>query len=310
MVLDIVLGILLGAALAGLLGLVIRKLPIVRLTDPSRVAELKQSAVKQNLLEARLRRRLKDILQALIRRVAPLGRFYHYVLKSWTGRWQALEGKMEREVSERTSLKATQAELVAKAHSALEAEDFAQAEALYLKAVQRNPKAIELYEGLGRVYLAARDYEQAREVFEYLADKGDATVSQLGLARVASGQGNLEEAQAQYLKSLALTNAVQPHLELAHILSDLGKPAEAWEHVRAAKELEPNNPKILDFYIELSIVNGHPMEAQQALDALREVNPDNQKIPEFSRDIRRLALKLKAKTQKSVRRSSNFGLPT
>jgi len=154
------------------------------------------------------------------------------------------------------------------------------------------------YIGLGEVYLGNREYEQAKEVFEYLVGRG-LPAAHLGLARSAAGQGQLELARAEYQLALEEDNALQPQLELAHVLQELGDPGEAFQHLREARRLEPRNPKLLDFYIELSIVNGQPIEAQSALDTLREVNPDNQKIPEFSQAIRQLADKLKVKRPKT-----------
>ncbi|MBI5465787.1 MAG: hypothetical protein HY974_00690, partial [Candidatus Kerfeldbacteria bacterium] len=59
---DIVLGVLFVLSLAGLAGLVVRKLPILKATDTSQLAELKQRAVKRDLVETRLRRKLSSAM--------------------------------------------------------------------------------------------------------------------------------------------------------------------------------------------------------------------------------------------------------
>ncbi|MBI5465773.1 MAG: tetratricopeptide repeat protein, partial [Candidatus Kerfeldbacteria bacterium] len=278
--------------------------------DTSQLAELKQRAVKRDLVETRLRRKLSSAmndsvgwLHWLVDLVVRRGQEMHDWFKSLQHRWQDDLGRL-------TSPQAETSELLEQASKAQVAGRLDEAEGKYLEVLRRDPHYLAAYQGLAEVYEEQRDYEEAREIYEYLLKRGGTSLSHLGLARVASGQGRLEEAQEEYLKTIdELPQAAQPHLELAGILRQLGRTAEALTQTAAARQLEPNNPKILDFYVELSILNGQPTEAQAALDVLREVNPANQKIPELAQEIRRLAQKLKPKRGRAQSRSQSFGQP-
>lgn len=310
MTVDIILVTVFGLAVVGLVALVARKFPVLRLTNPIEPNKTEQRVVKQQLVEARLMRQataLKRWLQSSFKRFrarAGAG------TAQTEGRLAELEDWLRHRLEERTSPERTMADFLKQAEVALSNDDTDAAEHAYLEIIRRDPHHLVAYQGLGEVYLGTRDYEAAREVFEYLLKRGQADTSALGLARVASGQGRLSEAREGYLKVLAVSNAVQPHLELARILRELGQAAEALEHLKSARELEPNNPKILDFFIELSILNEQPNQAHEALATLREANPENQKIAELEREINELEQKVKPKRVGRSSRSRSFGLPT
>ncbi len=305
--LDGILLVFFTLAFLGLVGLLLHKLPILKVIDVSQVDNLKQQQVKHELVDARLKRKLTRWGKNLKKYLSPLI-FWERKIFVWfysqADRW---EKSIEQKIVVQTAPEKLAAAL-AKAQSLRVNGKLKEAENIYLQFISQHPGRLDAYEGLAEIYLDQRDYEEAREVYEYLANKGEVRESSLGLARVASGQGLLDEAKSQYLSSLTVINAIQPHLELAQIYNQLGNTAEALRHLDEARKLEPNNPKILDFYIELSIVNGQPIEAQAALDVLKEANPDNQKIAGFARTIRDLAQKLKPKKAISINKVSSFGL--
>ncbi|MBI5733793.1 MAG: tetratricopeptide repeat protein [Candidatus Kerfeldbacteria bacterium] len=306
--LDGILLVFFTLAFLGLVGLLLHKLPILKVIDVSQVDNLKQQQVKHELVDARLKRKLTTWSKKLKKYLSPLI-FWERKIFAWfysqADRW---EKSIEQKIAVQTAPEKLAAAALAKAQSLRAGGKLKEAENIYLQFISQHPGRLDAYEGLAEIYLDQRDYEEAREVYEYLANKGEVRESSLGLARVASGQGLLDEAKSQYLSSLTVINAIQPHLELAQIYNQLGNTAEALRHLDEARKLEPNNPKILDFYIELSIVNGQPIEAQAALDVLKEANPDNQKIAGFARTIRELAQKLKPKKVFPINKVSSFGL--
>ena len=307
MLADVLLFGLLFLAVFGLAGLVWRKLPVLKLTNPSQVAGAHAKEVKRQLVELRLKRQLVELGKWLRVKLSPL--LARVQNMNWGARWRALEASVSERLRARAPEVRTLEDFLAQADEQLSGGELAVAEQSYLEALRLEPHCLPAYQGLGDVYLEARDYEQAREVYEYLVRRGSAQVSALGLARVASGQGKLEEARGQYLASLSISTAVQPRLELARILRELGRLGEAIEQVKEARAFEPNNPKILDIFIELSILNGQPEQAQEALGVLRQVNPENNKIAGFVEAIRALSTKLTPRTR-AVRRSraTNFGV--
>jgi tetratricopeptide (TPR) repeat protein len=307
---DILLGVLFVLSLVGLIGLVWRKLPILKAIDTSQLSELKQKEVKRDLVEIRLKRKLAALTNNSVNRLLAAGSWLVSLVKIVHGKINSLHQGWQSDLGHLTSPQVEISELLVEAAQLKAAGRGVEAEAKYLEVLRRDEHHLVAYQGLAEVYVEQRDYEEAREIYEYLLKKGGVDSSHLGLARVALGQGRLEEAQDEYLLTISkIPQAIQPHLELANILRTLGRLTEALAQVAAARELEPNNPKILDFYVELSILNGQPTEAQAALDVLREVNPDNQKISEMAQDIRRLAQKLKPKRKAAAPRSRSFGQP-
>lgn len=305
MVLDVIVSVITLLSLLALVQFIAIKLPILKAVNPD-LPELRQRAVKRDLVEARLARRLIEFKASLSSRFNITASFW----QAWKLACASLEKKVEHKILKKTDQPAkTNDQILKAAHDKLQADDLTEAENLYLEAIRREPHLMAGYEGLGEVYLAMRDFEQAREVYEFVAEHTKGTVSHLGLARVAYGQGRLEEAREEYVKSLGGMPAAKPQLELAQILLQLGDASQALAYAAEAKRLEPKNPKILDFYIELSIVNGQLIEAHSALDVLREVNPENQKISEFAREIRMEADKLKPKRRIRSKTATTFGLP-
>lgn len=307
MLFDYILFALLILGLLGLLGLIILKWPILRLINTNEINKLKQQEVKKELVEAKLKRQLKHLQNDFVKVSQPLRLMVNQLKVGLLSKLKSLEGRAEKQLSELTSPAKLLSEKIEQAEEMVKQEKINEAEQIYLDMIQSNPGNLELYRLLADLYLEARDYEAAHEVYQFLVDKGSEG-SVLGLARAASGQGLLEEAKGQYLKTIDFSNNIQPRLELAKILQQMGNSKEALTQLTEAKKLEPNNPKILDFYIELSIVNGQLTEAQSALDDLREVNPDNQKISEFATQIRESAQKNQPKRVRSSRKISSFGV--
>ena len=76
------------------------------------------------------------------------------------------------------------------------------------------------------------------------------------------------------------------HASLGEIAELEGDVKKAFEYFSKAKDLNPNNPKYLDFYIEAAIAKEDYYEAEQGLARLQQVNPENQKIPLFAERIK------------------------
>lgn len=313
MALDSILVFLIVGGIIALVVLVIRKIPILRITNPGEVGKFEQQQVRYQLVLNRLKRQLAKYKQRLVALWSKPVNSKITPEKSITHKLSELEEFLKKTIAERTSPQKTMADYLAQAEEATKQEKYNEAESAYLEVIRLDPHQLSAYQGLGEVYLDQRDFEAAREVYEFLLKHGRAATSSLGLARVASGQGRLEEARDEYIGALQLTSIAQPRMELAQILCQMGDYTEALKYLKEAKKIEPQNPKILDFYIEVSILNGQLNQAEEGLESLRQANPDNQKIAEFAREIRKLEQKQKPKTKRTVRSgngSTSFGLPT
>ena len=146
--------------------------------------------------------------------------------------------------------------LLEEAENLVSEEEYIPAEKRYIEVISHNPKNVKAYEGLGNLYLANKQYAQAREtlLFTQRLSKDDPSV-QMSLADVELGEGNTRKA-VDYLRNVVA--------------------------------LRPGNPKFLDLYIESALEVRLTIDAQKGIALLRESNPDNQKIPDFEARLAKL----------------------
>lgn len=139
--------------------------------------------------------------------------------------------------------------MVDEAEGYVREEEYIPAEKIYIDIISHNPKSIDAYEGLGNLYLAKGEYDQARETLQF---------------------------------TLRLSpNDASVNVSLAELELKLGNPRVAVEYLRKAVGKRSRNPKYLDFYTETALRVGSLKDVRHGLTQLKKVNPDNQKIAEF-----------------------------
>lgn len=128
-------------------------------------------------------------------------------------------------------------------------EEFIPAEKVFIDIISHNPKSVDGYEGLGNMYVAAGQLDQARETLQFALrlSPDDASVN----------------------------------VSLAEVEIKLGEPKKALSFLRKAVEKRPKNPRYLDYYIETALDVGSLKDAREGIQTLKEVNPENKKINEF-----------------------------
>ncbi len=260
MVFDIVPLIILFAALA-VIGLIVwRRLPYLAQIRVEEIPEHQQEMVKQTILENRLRRRLKELSGRLKQRLPKT----HVTLirRAIRERWRQLVKREEawRLRLFRQSHPTTQAEQLAsgirEAGQLIEQEAWPIAEKKLLLLIRLSPRHLETYRLLAEVYERQKNWRDAAEAFRY-----------------AVTQGEPHE---------------QDYLYLGELYRQAGDHRQALEMFKAAFELDPRDPKNLDFLCEESILEGNLQLAKQALAILKEVNPENQKISVFQDRLKNL----------------------
>ena len=140
------------------------------------------------------------------------------------------------------------------------------AEENYIKVINLDPKNFAAYEGLVAVYKANRDYKKARETSKYciklLNKDASATDEKHRLASCYADLGEIYQLEDKI--KLALTNS------------------------NKAIELEPSNPRFLDFLLKISIMLKNKELALKTFKALKEADPENQKLEEIKEEINNL----------------------
>lgn len=249
--------ILLLASIATLIGLVIRKIPQLRILDPKTFAKTRTRQLKQTLLRQRLERLWGAYGHALKGLLTPTGRVLKTRMHAAVEKLASIEEhyqKLKRQAEGPHAVDAGSIKKFIEDGVKLVKEGrYGEAEKRFIEVLSHDPKNVSAYEQLGSLYLITKQLEQAQEAlaFALKIHPKDASV----LTRL----GEVEMARGQYVK--------------------------AKEYFGKAVEKRPNNPRYLDFYIDAAIEAGASAEARRGLEKLRAVNPENKKLAEFAERI-------------------------
>lgn len=290
---DLIAIIVLGLSLLGVAIIIGRKFPTLASIDTVATTGVIAER-KHNLIEERLRRKVVSFWGKVAARSAPVA--------TVTGKvWNAAHKKLvdlEHEYKVRSLpvfLSRRQRNKVDKeitntlnqARALLEDQEYQAAEEKAMQAVRLEPRSVPAFELLGELYMATKEYGHAKEVYQYLlklTGDSDAIYEHLGEADMAAG--HLEEARDELQTAVDLNRTVTTyHCELAQVYTALGDQAKAFTSIQEAARLEPNNPKVLDQYVEISITAGKKQFAEDAVARIEAVNPENSKIAPWREQI-------------------------
>lgn len=263
--------------------------------EVSNLPEEREARLKNTILEKRLLRKLNEIGKKAGPVLAPVGRAAAAAYKALVKGLRALERSYRfhsssplPDSSGKSNLKLQQ--LLDEGKAAYEASDLAKAEASYLAVLKLNSAELAAYEGLGRVYLKREEWQQARETFEYITKNWPQNDQAYALlAMVEEIGGNSERAKDLYLHALSINNkVVEYHLNLAEIYLSFNDNEKAISTLQKAQALEPNNPKVLDQLLQVSILVGNKDLATEVLEKIKKANPDHGKLDELAQKIKDL----------------------
>lgn len=254
---TIILIILLVLGL-GILGWIfIRKLPQIRMVDPSTSRESRSRALKYEIMRQRVERGTGKQMEKVQKSVIdPIGKGMQGFVRSIAGRLTAVERSYQerRKQSGDSNVSKEQLDkLVEDGKALMEEELWDRAEKKFIEVISNDPKHVDAYEYLGRLYQYKKDYKLAKQTFMFLK--------------------KLVPEDASVIASLG------------EVERKLGNGPRALKYFQQAVKLSPKNPKYLDFLATAAIEEKDASEAQSAVDALKTVNPENKKIEEFEKQI-------------------------
>ncbi len=155
-----------------------------------------------------------------------------------------------------------------------------EAEDLLIKALQHDPKNIEAYMGLGKIYVARNDLDTAEEAYRYIVKiKPKFLDGYKELAKVFETVKKWSELRdlAEEILSLGYEQVwVYGYLGVAY--RRLGYPEKAEEYFKRAVEIEPRNEKWLDYLIETAIINKNKNLAYKAFNTLTQISNNQMKL--------------------------------
>lgn len=230
-----------------------RKWTQLRLLDTESLPMSDVKKKKQELIRQRIERTgLKYAKIAHRGFVKPVGAGLQTLVRTFAGKLTAAERRYQQKKNKLATQEGDTRvidKMIDEAQRFMDEEVWDQAEKKLIAIIGLDARNKEAYELLGRVYLFRKDYESAKETFEFL--------------------NKLSPKDASVIASLG---------EVARKLSDI---EGACEYFEKAVDLSPKNPKYLDLYLESVIEFGDVHKAMTVLDKLIEVNPENKKIEDF-----------------------------
>ncbi len=275
MIYDIIPFIIIAGSLAGIIIIVVRKLPQAAAVDISAMQKEKDSAAKRQIIQRRLQRLMDEkktkvgqFLRPFFRKFSDWASQIYSRLKY---RLQEVEKTYieKRQISRKAGAKNENAVLneLKLGWADLEAGQLEQAEQRFVGVLRADAKNLEAYEGLSCVYIQWKDYKKAKETLLYL----------LKLINVASAvDGEFSVSDSDYAKY---------HFWLGTVCEEEGEQILALEYLQKAHEYDSNNPKYIDRLISAAIIQKDIALAHKYLQKLKDVNPDNAKIAELKERI-------------------------
>ncbi len=148
------------------------------------------------------------------------------------------------------------------------------ADAALESAYARDPTRYESAFAVGQAALARGDLPRAQKIFEGIIEReaeSPAALAELG--RVLSMKRQLEEALECFDRAVLLQPwTASLHVGQGKVLAQLGRFDEAAQKAVDAANLDPEAPKVWDFFEKAHLAAGRPDEAAEArriLDRLR-----------------------------------------
>ncbi len=282
-------------ALLFIVAKLLAKFPLAARVDIDALPEKKQEAKKQEMIDARLRRKLKDRWKKLSEKLGPLfeilrdkwNKFYQYLAEKEKNilikHWQ----KQKTSYSSKSALSDKVAELLRQAEASIKQEDLVVAEKKLIEAIALDPKNKQAFLLLGDIYIEQKKYAEARESFLYLLKiSGKKAEFYNKLGEVEQAEGNLAEAESYFLQSIDLDKDNVNYLyNLAMVYQLEGDVDKADKYLDKVLSLEPNNPRYLDALLKISIIRKDKNKALRVWERLRKINPENKKLPELKEQI-------------------------
>lgn len=152
----------------------------------------------------------------------------------------------------------------------------------YIQNVLRiNPKDIEIYQRIGVVYITARKYDKASEIFRKSLEVKENPGAYLNLADIYTKNGKINEAIAAYEKVLELKPDASGTMKFyADLLRDNGKYREALAMYKRSLAILPTNAPALYNAGLLSAEFDEIDIARQYLETLKSLDAELAKILE------------------------------
>ena len=157
------------------------------------------------------------------------------------------------------------------------------AEDKFIEVLQKEPKNVKAYMGLGKIYVIRKDWDTAEEAYRHIVKINK---------KFFEGYKELINVFESVKKWDELKKIGQEILDLGHeqawvyeklgvAFKKTGYPDKAEEYFEKAVEVEPQNEQLLDELLEVAIINKNKSLAQKAFNTLSGISRDELKVQSY-----------------------------
>lgn len=271
---DTILLIIFFIGLLGIIYIILSKFPQLASIRLEIIPSEQQLTTRNRIIANRLKNKLTDKKTIILKSIRPF--WLNFTSLFWKIYSKILEKERHLQQLAMSSeqleiISAKIAKFLEHAKEASHENKFIRAERLYINVISIDPKNLDAYYGLAKMYLQQKDCQKANETLKYLIN----LAKQRRQTELKNDKDNVE----------INSKLTQYYLELGELLLYQGKNDNAWQNVLDAVKIEENNPKALDQLLELSILTKKIDFAKDILKKIKEVNSDNQKIVDWENRI-------------------------
>jgi tetratricopeptide (TPR) repeat protein len=249
--------------------IIIKKFPALAILDVENIPGKKEAKFKEEIIKKRLER--------------DLAKWGIVFLKIWNVLNKTISGSLHKSLEKLVALKETYRknkkltlaqrrerirELFRLATDSVKDDNLEQAENSLIEIISLDQKKLPAFIDLADVYAKGKKWPEARQT--------------LGYALKLIKANRRDEF---FLDGISLPEV---YFSLSWVCDNLGDKAAALDNIREALEFEANNPRYLDYAIELAIAEKDKNFALSMLERLREANPDNAKLIDWEEEINSL----------------------
>jgi len=264
--------------------IVVRKFPALASLDINTVQEEKEIRIKERIVSNRLKRnivkwgtRIQKFFIPIIDLIKKLFINLYKKLISLKDKYKEDAIRAEVDVKQKINSLFLEFDDLEKDGSLDEAEK------RLIEVIGLESKNIRAFKELGQLYVAKKNYVEARESFKHLIKLLEMEEESESQAIEGDVNVNINKTVIDYK-----TEKGSVYLHLALVNQYLENYEEAAVYIALALGVEPNNPRYLDTWVEISIIKKDKATALEAWERLAKANPENQKLEEIKDRIEEL----------------------
>ncbi|TSC95942.1 MAG: Uncharacterized protein Athens101410_266 [Parcubacteria group bacterium Athens1014_10] len=284
MLYDIIPIVIIFLCLTGIIVIYFRKISYVATIDIQQLPKEQQAEVKKTLIEKRVEEKIKNLNLKVKNGFLPIFKFLKKHYQSARSRIKKIEEEYKQKhlflIKKQPQMAQQKIQnLLEDGEKLAKEENLIEAEKKFIEVISIDPNNIEAYRNLGRLYLKQKNFINAKETFEHTLKL---------LIKSYHWWDGLRKKENNFFSPKINSQISSIYLDLGGAYKKIQDNEKALESYKKAAEIEPNNPKNLDFLIEMGIMFKKKKIVEKALADLKKVNPENEKIKEFEARLEKM----------------------